>query len=807
VVHPKNEFVEIKFKKEDVIKEKFFIRNNEYNSILLNSKKISKLKIEEIWKEQKWEWEYKFKNINLKIISKIVPWESWEILYLKAKKIDSQIKKQKSWISIKWALSFLSASLLLSLIIWWAFITFIVFNAKTVDDVRFFQNLWINLNDINNFLLTLSWVVFSITIFILTIFLIIFWFKALLTKKQYKRKKTVSSIMAIFFLVITFITWVLWMKVDATIRNLPNWQEMARWNIQVYDNTLLISPNFSRESALITDFNNIIWPIEIKYDLNFFKKSEERLWFKIDKFIWNINWEIIETVNPELIYNFDEKWNFEVSLTVFQSDRLWNQREKVVTNIPNINISNIVEIKETTLPNWWRTIVLDWSDLSRLWKLEWFIQENPETPAFIWEVFRPSKIYFQEEVIWLRIVDNFWNKKWMDKLFLISWNKSEISWEIVYEVSINNDLEYSFRVDNIKNEFWEGFIEKYIWNIEDKIINEKWQIWDTSSPTVKHIFKNYGPQNISVTLENSSWNRTTISKVIDVPKRINLDSNLIFSINNTNLEKVEFKKETKEYFLYDISVNTTLSINWSRIRSTNSLYTLKDILWDIWNNWNIDKKWKSIELEINKPINYTVVANYEFVHRRNSEDIVKVTEYIYIEWIEKEVNLVLNIKPESEYVPTLVWFDASLSYVKNDPIVKYIYDYWNWITEERDAINRSHLYTEAWIYDIKLTVVTQSWKKYSTSKKLVLKKKPDVAKITTSLSKAPVWQDISFISAESVWNIRSYHWDFWDWWFSTQPNPSYSYSKPWIYDVKLTLYLNNWNVVTDNIKMEITERK
>ena len=41
-------------------------------------------------------------------------------------------------------------------------VTFVVLNAKTVDDVKFFASLGISLNDINSFLLQVVTIIFSI---------------------------------------------------------------------------------------------------------------------------------------------------------------------------------------------------------------------------------------------------------------------------------------------------------------------------------------------------------------------------------------------------------------------------------------------------------------------------------------------------------------------------------------------------------------------------------------------------------------------------------------------------------------------
>jgi len=48
---------------------------------------------------------------------------------------------------------------------------------------------------------------------------------------------------------------------------------------------------------------------------------------------------------------------------------------------------------------------------------------------------------------------------------------------------------------------------------------------------------------------------------------------------------------------------------------------------------------------------------------------------------------VLDIETDRQYAPATVSFDASLSFIRDDDIVKFIYDYGNGIVEERDSIN------------------------------------------------------------------------------------------------------------------------
>ena len=75
--------------------------------------------------------------------------------------------------------------------------------------------------------------------------------------------------MIIFF--ITFSTWSAWMIIDKKIKTLPNWQEVAFWDVQVYDNSKLISDSFDKQWALLENWetSNLIGPVEIKFDLSY----------------------------------------------------------------------------------------------------------------------------------------------------------------------------------------------------------------------------------------------------------------------------------------------------------------------------------------------------------------------------------------------------------------------------------------------------------------------------------------------------------------------------------------------------------
>ena len=810
LLEPETEAIKISFRKDKIEKEAHFIKYPVYSKILLKAKTLTNLVIDETEETQEWNWEAPIKNQTYKITSKVVPSELGEKLFLKAKILEKKIKKPIKKTSISQILWFLWAIAFISLIIGWAFVGFVVLNAKTVEDVKFFYSLGINLNDINNFITQLITFIFSILLLIESVFLIMYLFRFSLTRKEFKQKKIRYGILWAFFLILTLSTASIWMIIDRQVKSLPNWQEMAYGDVQIYDNSKLTSNEFEKWGSLIEDTTNIIWPIEIKFDLTFFAQKEEQKWTRISKFIWDF-WEkdIQETQTPVIIREFNTKWNQEVSLTVEQVDLKGNVTEKIIENIPDINISYVVEKTEKKLNSWGKLVDFDASSLSQLWKIEWYFLDDLSKPVWKWYTFKVWRPIFEETLVGMYIRRNDKTSEALDKIFIISEDdQSNIWWEILYTRGIINDLEFDISVKDIENDFWEWFIEEYKWLIDGKEITKIGNIESPSeSSKVKYTFKSYGPQEVKVLLKNS-WGKTKeLSTTIDIPQNIKLKSNLRIYNNDEILEDVLYEEKLNEYYINEIGTPTTLKLDARFIRADNLLYTLKEVNWDFNSYGDIDETKKLVEYDLSTPWNYTITAEYTFVHRKVAEDIIQVKETIFVEGMKKEAILDLQVDASSEYAPSVVKFDASKSIIKNEDIAKFVWDYGYGVIYEWDAIIPWHKYSLPGEYEIKLKIVTQSWKDYSISKKLIIKPKSQSVSIDVSMKKTFVNAGIDFSSSKSEWQIVSYLWNFWDGAVSTEPNPTHSYRKAGNYDVSLKVDFANNNILEDKIKIEILEEE
>lgn len=794
----------ITFKLENVEKEKLYIQYPIYSKILYKIKLVTKLNIEEINKQQEWKWEFLSetgKKYNL--FSKTVPNNLWEKVYFSA--VLWTTVPVKKWSDIWKFLWFLWILSLIVIILWGAFLTFTVLKAKTVEDVSFFFNLWIDLSAINRFIANLSNIIFAVVIFIEILFTIIYFFKFFLTKKENKKRRVGMTILWITFLLITLTTLATWMYVYNKIMELPNWQELSYWYVQLYDNDKLLNKKFNKENSLIKDTKSLIWPITIKYDLNFLAKREKDKWFTIKKYIWKFDWNnTTTTLDPTVIHKFNKKWWIDVWLTVEWFDLItWKNITKTINEIPPMNILEIVKIKED-LRSWWRIVEFDASDLSNLWNIEWYMWDDFNNPVWNGLKFNPLKLISEETIVLMRIkTDSKDVKDNFNKVFVVwgtSWNK--IEWEISYEQDLENDKQFTLNVKNVVNAFWNWYVKNYKWIIWNEIINKSWTIENPEkSSEIIYNFPNYWDIEVKVVLTDSNWKEKEFSKIITVKKSLFINEAIKF-IQEWEELKVKHIQKSYEYFPETFWTPTSIKLDASLVKSNDFRYFLQNTEWDLNNDWKTDKTWNILDYPIDTEWQHLVWVKFTFKNKIKG-DIIEVKEKIYIEWIKKEAQLDLQIEKDTTYAPVIVRFDASKSEIKNQDIVKFVYDYWDWYKEERDAINTWHRYLKNWDYIVKLTVTTSIWKSYSIQKKLILKPEQEKAIISTSLKKAPIWQWIDFSSDKSIWQINWYFWDFWDWENSIEANPTHSYSKSWIFKVTLRLDLANNNSTTDAINVEI----
>lgn len=810
---PKDGVIKISFKQKWTLKDTKYIKYNIYTNILIQTKNVGWLDLVNTSDSQVWKWKYKFRDQDVEVAVKTEPTPMGERLFLKVRTISqAPIKakwKQKNKLSPGQIFSYLAARLFISLILGWAFLTFVVFNAKTPDDVVFFRNLGVDLNDINNFIMKLTTLIFSIVIIVEVVIFSLTLFKALFTKKSFKKKRTILYTLAAVLMIFTFSTGWLWMFLDQKIRQLPNWLELSYGIIQIYDNNLLNDENTRREDAFITDTKTLIWPIELKFDVENLKNSEAKKSFRVDNFIWNF-WDgvDIKTQSTSIVHNFDKRWNYTITLTLEWVDLRSANRETIerpLDAIQTISVEYIVNIQESTTNDGWTLVSFDASNLKPLWDIDWYLSENPKEPAFTGFEFKPSKIYYDKESIGMKIKNS--DESGMDRIFIISGSKSNIDWEIQISQTWHDDLNYTFGLKDLQNDFGWWFIEQFIWNIDwDEVVKKADVLNIEWSSKIEYRFKRYWEKSIQVRVINSAWNSAVLSTSINIKQKPNIDKPIAITIDWELQNKVNYNENAWEYYLYNVWVPANIKFDTTNLKTDISNYVIDSVDWDIDRTWKKSHTWRIFETEFVTTGTKTVWVTFNLKNLRDDSDRVSINQNIIFDLWQKEAVLSLDIKPDSLYVPTIVRFDATKSRIQDDDIVKFIYNYGDGTPEEeRWGINPWHKYTKAWSYTVSLEVVTQKWKRYTIHKPLVLNSPENMIRITTSLKNAPVWQEINFYSTSSQWHIEEYFWDFWDGHKSTEANPAHHFDKPGEYKVTLTLTFTNNNVDSDYVLINIKQ--
>lgn len=820
-IEPLDEYIQINFRKDKVIKEQRNIKFPIYNQILIKTKSIARLQLDTTDKSQEGNGEVTIQSTAYKLLCKTVPSTFGEKAFIKLEEIKKKtVAKQKKKVSTTQLLWFLWAALFSSLVIGWAFLAFVLFNSNSVSDLTFFNNLGINVGSVKEFTAKLVDFIFSAILIIESIFLFIFIFKALLTKKEFKQKKIGRVILATFFLILTIISAFIWLTLSNKINTLKS---ANYWEISFFDNAKYLSPMFDEKGSVINVQNRIIGPVTIRFDIEEFILKMVDEGFQPQALTWSIDDETIEkpVQDYELIHTFD---SIDLHKVILEIEGLNLKSELETREIPvaDINISNIVNIQEISIDSWGSYFEFDASNLSNLWKTQWYyipdltnkdenestqiIADALERPILEWEQFTSDPIFNKEVIIGMKIVNKNVENNSLDKIFILKKSNNEnISWEIAYTQSLLNDLEYTLNFSNPETIFWNGQIERFIWEIEDQTFTRTADLTNLEeSSQIIHEFEKYGSNKVKLLVIDSRGQEEAFNITIDIPKNLRLIKKLEISNEFWVMDDVEYDEKLKEYFLNEIWIPTKLKFDAGGITSNEPLYKIKEVEWDFNSDGDIDDKGTLVYHDLFAEGNHTITAHYIFEHRK-LKDTLTMTEKIYIEAIKKDAILNIDIKKESNYVPITVRFDASKSHVNNENIVKFIWDYGDGITESRDAIVPGHKYTQPGDYNIKLKVITERGNEYETSKKLILQPRPQTVKITSSMKSAPTYQGIDFLSAESEGQIIGYFWDFWDWNTSTQANPTHRYTKAWKYTVRLRLDFANNNVLEDTLKIEIYE--
>lgn len=707
-------------------------------------------------------------------------------------------------------LRIIGAVFLVTLIFFGAFLAYIVFNPW---QAYFFLGLGINPGDIASLLHKLVNAIFGTATFFVSVVWVIFLFRAILTKKEYRKKKTIAIIASIFICIILFAEITLWAYLLKII-NATDYQNLDA-RVLIYDNEKLHSDQF-KENALLQKFDNLIGPLELKFDLktnsDFVGKSIYIEDYKITidgalkkntKTNKYTDPCIIEGINPgedqSIICLFNEVKTYKPSWVYNGTDKLTRKSTSVSMDFSAINIVGIVDIR----PPFKHSITYDASSLGSLGNIAWYTEASWDVPASNKKIYS-TVITKKSQIVCLNV---FWGNN-CDKILIVpSESDPSVSAKILYDRDPTNPLLFIFSLSNVKVR--NGEITEYNWETADNANPP-----NSKEKTFSYIFPAYRDTKVTVNITDSAGNVTAVEELIPLVEPLKLVKwpigtpsylKIADTTGNSLVDNTTYNPTLQAYYIPATDIPATIWFDATDVQVENPGYELTNVEWNFDGDESFEKTGLKSQYELITEKRYTILVRYTFTYKEKDLSWT-VEEKIIFEPTQKAINFSLKLTQDSDYVPATVSVDGSATIAKEGEITKFIYDFGEkgkWPVEG-DAI-RSYRYSFPGEYTIIFSVVKSDGTRESISRKIVLKESLDNISINTSVSSGVIGGQIDFKVDGNVDQIRSYQWNFWDSTSSIEPTPSHTYNQAGKQTIKLTVVYANGTTKDIEKTLEIKE--
>ena len=232
----------------------------------------------------------------------------------------------------------------------------------------------------------------------------------------------------------------------------------------------------------------------------------------------------------------------------------------------------------------------------------------------------------------------------------------------------------------------------------------------------------------------------------------------------------------------------TLTFDARDVISANPGYTLDTVLWKISNSKTTEeRRGTKINIDFNQALRYTIECVYSF-KKTGSEAIEMAQDTVIVDIERKSLTPRMDIHMSSDYVPSLISVDASLSESEKSEIKKFIFDFWEGRpAAEGDSI-QEYNYTTPGDKTITLTITDAAGNTESLKRTIVLKDQIKTIDFTPSLNPGITWSPVDFDATGTNGQIEDYIWNFAD----NTPvshgyNVSHTYIKKGSYSITLTI--------------------
>lgn len=637
------------------------------------------------------------------------------------------------------------------------------------------------------------YVFYSIFAIILGLIFLFFWYRSIVIKTHKKYKRA-----SLWWLTVLF--WGLFFGNIALFALTYNWFLGIDFTnlserVLLYDNNLLwYKSRFfaDEEKEFFRVPKKVIGPVNVRYDISPQIKKIVRenglllnrgYSFKID---YNkdgdpdigsgdnvrVDVPILEwdppTMNPDApllipgIYN--EVGEYITTATLIGIDA-WGNRKEIDVEMPDILVQNIVGITRKEGKDGAKIYIFDASSLKNLWQARWSILGSDQE-EYIGDQFSPQNITTYPAVVCLKMQPAEPSASDpCDWRYVIGENMQTNITNTTIQVKVDpiNPLKYQFILDP---KLWQGQIRAIRWKIDGRLYDGKFP--SGTEKILDYTFIKSGTYLIEAEIEDTlgSIVNTSTDPIFTV-LFTNLKSRYMLDIvdeGGVNISDNTYDEASRLYLLSDIPVPTVITLDAIGVQSVDPRLKLDTVEWDLDNDDVYEKTGFKISHALMLPQQYTIRARYVFRDKTIDGDEQR---YIYIDkiiikWIEKAIDVRVKVRPDHDYAPALVQFDATMSRVQTGDIRKFIYDFWNGKIFEGEWLEK-YRYNEPGEYKVRVTAVKDTGEKDTKELTLIIKKPSETVRIEPSISSenALAGLPITFDARVLGW-FRTVTWDFGD---------------------------------------------
>lgn len=660
---------------------------------------------------------------------------------LNEKKPNKKKKKISVWSVLFWIFIlflFLAILLIFVLVIWW-------------PNNPLLTLLWIQAATIQTSLLQLTNTIFTIFSIVVFIFLGFWIFARLLAKKEDKEKRRSALIISFSSWFLLFITMAAWIW-------LYSWIESFEFHLNIKAE---ITMEPSKTDKLVT-------PVIINFSaLNAIIVSEAK-WKEISNILWDFDndWSYdYKWIEPNISHEFQVHWQKRVVVTFEYKDWSRQSFEKFfvlktwsfAAKPDEWPIPLEVEFDASNLSDATVNPISEYRWFFTWWEVEDLVTSKPKAKYTF------DKVWNYEVV--LVTVDSKNNiQKYKKDINAKTWNwwsllKPVI--EILPWKQWSAPLKLKFSAESSTSSDW-------------NIVSYEWDFWDLTEPiswkTVLKTFEKEWEYEVTLMVEDNSWQKKLATETVSVIKN-----------QEAPIAVITIDKEALEW-------NTPFDVSFDASKSKDADNDIVEYNWDFDSDWKIDSTWEKVSFVYREPWAFTATLIVEDSEWNKWKDTV---EFL----LTSKKQAIITTDKNTWEAPLVVSFDASSTLIdKDDKIINYSWDFWDWILEEYSWANKTHKYTDPWKYLVKLIVSTENWEVYESEKEVFVREISLQSCFEASKTKWTAPTSIKFDSHCSRWVIENWHWDFWDWSISYQRSPVHEFNKAWEYDVKLQVTDEKSNV-------------